>query len=84
LTRSAALDYARDGVRVNAVAPGSVATPLAAETDPAKMDEYREAHPAGRIAAPEDVAAAVLFLSSESARNVTGSVLSTDGGYTAR
>lgn len=84
LTRSAALDYARDGVRVNAVAPGSVATPLAAATDPAKMAEYREAHPVGRIAAPEDVAAAVLFLSSDSARNITGAVLSTDGGYTAR
>jgi NAD(P)-dependent dehydrogenase (short-subunit alcohol dehydrogenase family) len=84
LTKAAALDYARLGIRVNAVAPGSVATPLAAATDPAKMAEYREAHPIGRIARSEEVAAAVLFLAGDSSSNITGTVLSCDGGYTAR
>jgi NAD(P)-dependent dehydrogenase (short-subunit alcohol dehydrogenase family) len=84
LTKAAALDYARLGIRVNAVAPGSVETPLAAATDPAKMAEYREAHPIGRIARPEEVATAVLFLAGDHSSNITGTVLSCDGGYTAR
>ncbi len=84
LTRSAALDYARRGIRINAIAPGSVDTPLAANTDPEKMDEYREAHPTGRIAQPEEIAASVLFLAGDESNNITGAVLSNDGGYTAR
>jgi NAD(P)-dependent dehydrogenase (short-subunit alcohol dehydrogenase family) len=84
LTRSAALDYARRGIRINAIAPGSVDTPLARNTDPEKMREYREAHPTGRIARPEEIAAGVLFLAGDESSNITGAVLNSDGGYTAR
>jgi NAD(P)-dependent dehydrogenase (short-subunit alcohol dehydrogenase family) len=84
LTKAAALDYAGRGIRVNAVAPGSVNTPLVAETEPQKMEQYRQAHPLGRIAEPTEVAAAVLFLASDQASNITGTTLMTDGGYTAQ
>jgi NAD(P)-dependent dehydrogenase (short-subunit alcohol dehydrogenase family) len=84
LTKAGALDYASAGIRVNAVAPGSVNTPLVAETDPAKMEEYRRAHPLGRIAEPAEVAEAVLFLCSAAAANITGSTLLADGGLTAQ
>ena len=83
LTRSAALDYARAGIRVNAVGAGATDTPLVAETTPAKMEEFRAAHPLGRIARPEEIAASVLWLCSDLASNVTGAVLMNDGGFTA-
>jgi NAD(P)-dependent dehydrogenase (short-subunit alcohol dehydrogenase family) len=83
LTRSAALDYAREGIRVNAVGAGATETPLVAETTPAKMEEFRAAHPNGRIARPEEIANSVLWLCSDLASNVTGTILMNDGGFTA-
>jgi NAD(P)-dependent dehydrogenase (short-subunit alcohol dehydrogenase family) len=83
LTRSAALDYARAGIRVNAVGAGATDTPLVAETTPAKMAEFRAAHPNGRIARPEEIANSVLWLCSDLASNVTGTILMNDGGFTA-
>ena len=89
LTRSMALDHAHEGVRVNAVCPGSVDTDMIhaawdARPDP---DEARRAwaakHPLGRIATADEVAAAILFLASDDARFITGVALPVDGGITA-
>jgi NAD(P)-dependent dehydrogenase (short-subunit alcohol dehydrogenase family) len=83
LTKSLAVAWAKDGIRVNAVAPGWIATEL---TRPAMADETRsraivERTPMARWGEPEDVAAAALFLLSDAARFVTGVVLPVDGGY---
>ena len=88
-TRSLALDHAREGIRVNAVCPGSVDTDMIhaawdAFPDPSVARKAWEAkHPLGRIATPEEVAAAVLFLASDEARFITGVALPVDGGITA-
>jgi NAD(P)-dependent dehydrogenase (short-subunit alcohol dehydrogenase family) len=83
LTKSLAIAYAADGIRVNAVAPGWIATPL---TQPLQDDAARSAPilartPMGRWGTPADVAGPVLFLASAAARFVTGVVLPVDGGY---
>jgi len=83
LTKSLAIAYAEDGVRVNAVAPGWIATPLtqALQEDPARAAPILARTPLGRWGTPEDVAGPVLFLASAAARFVTGVVLPVDGGY---
>ena len=83
LTKSLAVAYAADGIRVNALAPGWVATPLtqALQDDPARSAPILARTPLGRWGTPEDVAGPVLFLCSEAARFVTGVVLPVDGGY---
>jgi meso-butanediol dehydrogenase / (S,S)-butanediol dehydrogenase / diacetyl reductase len=90
LTKAMSRDHARDGVRVNAVCPGSVDTPmLAADADQSgeALDEYlgllAEASPNGSIASPEDVAALVYFLAGDAARHITGAVIPVDGGIGA-
>ncbi len=89
LTRSMALDHAAEGIRVNAVCPGSVDTEMIrsawrSQTDPAAAERrWRAKHPLGRIATPDEVARAILFLASEDASFVTGAALPVDGGITA-
>jgi NAD(P)-dependent dehydrogenase (short-subunit alcohol dehydrogenase family) len=83
LTKSLAIAYAADGIRVNAVAPGWIATKLtqALQDDPARSAPILARTPLGRWGTPEDIAGPVLFLASEGARFVTGVVLPVDGGY---
>jgi NAD(P)-dependent dehydrogenase (short-subunit alcohol dehydrogenase family) len=85
LTRTAALDYGPDGIRVNAIVAGLVNTPLIAEgRSPEVMAARVAAHPLGRIAEPQEMADAVVWLYSKRSSFVTGTALAVDGGYTAR
>lgn len=83
LTKSLAIAYAADGIRVNAVAPGWIATPLtqALQDDATRSAQIVGRTPMGRWGQPEDVADPVLFLASPAARFITGVVLPVDGGY---
>ncbi len=85
LTRSAAIEYASQGVRVNAVGPGFIATPLLTKNLSDEMlDGLAGMHPIGRIGEPEEVSALVCFLLSERASFVNGSYHLVDGAYTAQ
>lgn len=83
LTKSLAIAYAADGIRVNAVAPGWIATPLtgALQDDAARSAAILARTPMGRWGTPADVAGPVLFLASPAAAFVTGVILPVDGGY---
>jgi NAD(P)-dependent dehydrogenase (short-subunit alcohol dehydrogenase family) len=83
LTKSAALDYAAKGIRVNAVCPGCIDTPMGAAIDPAAMEEFLRDQPIGRMGQSEEVAAAVLWLCSPGASFVLGVALPVDGGFVA-
>jgi NAD(P)-dependent dehydrogenase (short-subunit alcohol dehydrogenase family) len=87
LARSLAVEWAADGIRVNAVAPGYVENVMAGVTvhgDSATQERIRRSTPLGRRAALEEVAAPVVFLASPAAAYITGATVAVDGGYTAR
>ena len=85
LTRNMALDYGRDNIRVNAVCPGLIATPLSLKLrgNEAVMKEYDRLIPLGRPGQPEEIASAIAFLASADASYVTGVNFAVDGGVTA-
>ncbi|MEZ4710857.1 MAG: SDR family oxidoreductase [Caldilineaceae bacterium] len=91
LTRQLALDFAKDNIRVLAVNPGTIDTPLVAEAAQAMgltvddlRGEWAAAHPIGRIGTPADIAKAMLFLASDDASFMTGSYVNVDGGLMAK
>ncbi|GAA1683766.1 oxidoreductase [Citricoccus zhacaiensis] len=84
LVRSAGLGYAKTGIRVNAVAPGYVETPLTAGLDESVRSQMTARQPIGRLGTPEEVAEVICFLASDAATFVTGAVWSVDGGYVAQ
>ncbi|VXB88663.1 SDR family NAD(P)-dependent oxidoreductase [Citricoccus sp. K5] len=84
LVRSVGLGYAQTGIRVNAVAPGYVETPLTAGLDESVRSQMTARQPIGRLGAPEEVAEVICFLASDAASFVTGVVWSGDGGYVAQ
>lgn len=85
LTRTASLEMAKQGVRVNAVAPGGVRTPSVEGffgEDEGAIAEFARQHPIGRVAQPDEIAGLVVWLCSDAASFVTGQILVADGGYT--
>jgi NAD(P)-dependent dehydrogenase (short-subunit alcohol dehydrogenase family) len=89
LTKAAAIEYAKQNIRVNAVAPGTIETEMIDRMAGKEQDsEVRKAllslHPVGRFGSGEDVAAAVLYLASDAAKFTTGATLKVDGGWTAQ
>ncbi len=85
LTQSLAIELAGDGIRVNAIAPGVIETPMTEVTrnDPRRLKGFISRIPAGRIGRPEEIAGPAVFLASELASYVTGVVLPVDGGFQA-
>lgn len=84
LTKAAALEQAKKGVRINAVGPGFIHTPLLDHYDDDTMVQVGNAHPIGRVGKAEEIAETVVFLLSDKASFTTGSYYTVDGGYTAQ
>jgi NAD(P)-dependent dehydrogenase (short-subunit alcohol dehydrogenase family) len=85
LTKSAALEYAARGIRINAICPGTIRTPMVEEMlakEPEAMKEILRDQPIGRLGEPEEIASVVLWLCSPGASFVIGHALAVDGGYT--
>lgn len=86
MTKTAAAEYARDGIRINSVCPGVVNTPMMAralEREPLREKKLRNVHPLGRFGEPGEIAQAAMWLCSEQSSFVTGHQLAVDGGLTA-
>jgi NAD(P)-dependent dehydrogenase (short-subunit alcohol dehydrogenase family) len=85
LTRAVAAEFAQRGIRVNAVCPGAVRTPMTAamSADPAIEQATAAMHPMGRFAEPEEIAAVVVWLVSDASSYMTGALVPVDGGFTA-
>jgi len=84
LTRSMAIDYAKQGVRVNVICPGPTDTPMLRKAlTPDELQTFAKTFPMNRLGRPEEIAGAALFLASEDASFVTGAILHVDGGQTA-
>jgi NAD(P)-dependent dehydrogenase (short-subunit alcohol dehydrogenase family) len=86
LTKSAALEYAKQGIRINAVSPGAIETEMFDRfaDDPQMRGQMAAAHPVGRVGKAQEIASAVLWLCSDGASFVTGQTLTVDGGFTAQ
>ena len=86
LTKSAALEYAKEGIRVNAVCPGYTRTPLIQGLldNPEKAAEVESLHPMGRFGLPEEISEVVVWLCSDAASFVTGHAMAVDGGFVAQ
>jgi NAD(P)-dependent dehydrogenase (short-subunit alcohol dehydrogenase family) len=90
LTRQAAVDYAAQGIRVNAVLPGTILTPmneriLATAPDASQVErDWLALHPVGRLGQPEEVAGLVVFLASDESSFITGELIRVDGGLVVR
>lgn len=83
LTKSAALDVAAEGIRVNAICPGCIDTPMGDGIDPEAMKGFLKEQPIGRVGRPEEIASVVLWLCSAASSFVLGVALPVDGGFTA-
>ena len=86
ITKAAALEYARSGIRVNAICPGTIHTAMIdrfTQGDPEVLAQFAEGEPIGRLGSPEEVANAVVWLCSEQASFITGATLPVDGGRLA-
>lgn len=83
LTQTLGVTYGKEGIRVNAIAPGYIDTPLIAKAQGNLRDELIKQHPMGRLGTSEEIAKAVLFLASDDASFISGTLLHIDGGYTA-
>lgn len=84
MTKTAALEYAQRGIRVNSVGPGFIQTPLIAAASQEILAGIEQLHPIGRLGRSEEVAELVAFLASDRASNTTGAYFLSDGGYTAQ
>jgi NAD(P)-dependent dehydrogenase (short-subunit alcohol dehydrogenase family) len=81
LTKAAAVEFAKQGIRVNAVAPGTIDTEMVARFPKEAQEWLKSQHPIGRFGTSEDIAAAVLYLASDAAKFTTGAILAVDGGW---
>ena len=85
LSRAMAIDHAKQGVRINVICPGPTDTPMLRNAmTPEELEAFAKTFPMGRLAKPEEIANAALFLASDDASFITGSVLFVDGGQTAQ
>lgn len=87
LTKNAAIDYAKQGIRVNAVCPGVIQTPMIerfTHGDEATLNLMKQTKPMGRLGFPEEIAETVVFLCSEGASFITGQAIAVDGGWTTQ